>query len=61
MEAASDARLMHDMLAKMLRYPVFLDSANLTDLRHLISDGVADSDVMLVLATKGFVNTMRYI
>ncbi|MFL2885600.1 MAG: hypothetical protein ACJZ48_01490 [Candidatus Pelagibacterales bacterium] len=55
MEAASDARLLHDMLAKMLRYPVFLDSAKLTDLRHLISDGVADSDVMLVLATKGFV------
>ena len=27
MEAASDARLLHDMLAKMLRYPVFLDSA----------------------------------
>ena len=53
MEAASDARLLHDMLAKMLRYPVFLDSANLTDLRQLISNGVADSDVMLVLGTKG--------
>ena len=53
MEAASDARLMHDMLAKMLRYPVFLDSSNLTDLRQLITDGVADSDVMLVLGTKG--------
>ena len=53
MEAASDARLLHDMLAKMLRYPVFLDSANLTDLRQLITNGVADSDVMLVLGTKG--------
>ena len=53
MEAASDARLLHDMLAKMLRYPVFLDSANLTDLRQLISNGVADSDVMLMLGTKG--------
>ena len=53
MEAASDARLMHDMLAKMLRYPVFLDSSNLTDLRQLITDGVADSDVMLLLGTKG--------
>ena len=53
MEAASDARLLHDMLAKMLRYPVFLDSANLTDLRQLITNGVGDSDVMLVLGTKG--------
>ena len=42
MEAASDARLLHDMLAKMLRYPIFLDSAKLTDLRALITDGVAD-------------------
>ena len=55
MEAASDARLLHDMLAKMLRYPVFLDSAKLTDLRQLISNGVADSDVLLVLATKGYI------
>ena len=52
-EAASDARFMHDMLAKMLRYPVFLDSANLVDLRKLLTDGVADSDVLLVLATRG--------
>ena len=53
MEAASDARLLHNMLAKMLRYPIFLDSANLTDLRQLISNGVGDCDVMLVLGTKG--------
>ena len=46
-EAASDARFLHDMLVKMLRYPVFLDSSNLVDLRSLISDGVADSDVRL--------------
>jgi len=52
-EAASDARFMHDMLAKMLHYPVFLDSSDLVDLRSLITDGVADSDVILVLATKG--------
>ena len=55
MEAASDARLLHDLLAKMLRYPVFLDSANLTDLRQLITNGVNDSDVFLVLATKGYI------
>merc|ERR1719454_2306915 len=44
---------MNDMLSKMLRYPVFLDSANLVDLRKLLTDGVADSDVILFLATKG--------
>jgi hypothetical protein len=54
-EAASDARLMHDMLAKMLQYPIFLDSAKLTDLRLLITNGVADCDVMLILGTKGYI------
>ena len=54
-EAASDARLLYDMLAKILQYPVFLDSAKLTDLRQLITHGVADCDVMLVLATKGYI------
>ena len=53
MEAASDARLLHNMLAKMLRYSVYLDSANLTDLRQLITNGVGDCDVMLMLGTKG--------
>ena len=55
MEAASDARLLHDMLAKMLRYPIFLDSAKLTDLRALITDGVADSDVLVLMGTAGYV------
>ena len=55
MEAASDARLMYDMLTKMLQYPVFLDSAKLTDLRQLITHGVADCDVMVVLGTKGYI------
>ena len=51
-DAASDARFLHDMLAKMLRYPIFLDSSDLVDLRQLISNGVADSDVIIVLGTK---------
>ena len=55
LEAASDARLLNDMLSKMLQYPVFLDSVKLTDLRQLITHGVADCDVMLVLATKGYI------
>ena len=30
MEAASDARYMHDVMRKMLRAPVFMDSASLS-------------------------------
>jgi len=52
-EAASDARFLHDMLAKMLRYPIFLDSAKLVDLRQLISNGIGDCDVVILLCTKG--------
>ena len=43
------------MLAKMLQYPVFLDSAKLTDLNQLISHGVAECDVMLIIATKKYI------
>ncbi|KAL1525500.1 hypothetical protein AB1Y20_020356 [Prymnesium parvum] len=52
MEAASDARYMHDMLRKMLQAPVFLDSSTLTDLRNLFTEGVHKSDTLVVLATK---------
>ena len=51
-EAASDARYIHDMLRKMLRVPVFLDSSALNDMRKLITDGVQKSDCLLLLATK---------
>jgi len=53
MEAASDARYMHDMLRKMLKVPVFLDSSTLSDLRNLVTDGVHKSDTLVLLATKG--------
>jgi len=53
MEAASDARYMHDMLRKMLKAPVFLDSSTLSDLRNLITEGVHKSDTLVLLATKG--------
>jgi len=53
MEAASDARYMHDVLRKMLRSPVFLDSSTLTNLSNLIAEGVHKSDCVLLLATKG--------
>ncbi|KAL3922741.1 MAG: hypothetical protein SGPRY_004452, partial [Prymnesium sp.] len=51
-EAASDARFIHDVLCKMLRAPVFLDSNALTDMRKLITDGVDKTDVLVLLATK---------
>jgi len=53
LEAASDARYMHDMLRKMLKAPVFLDSSALNDLRNLITEGVHKSDVLVLLVTKG--------
>jgi len=52
MEAASDARYIHDMLRKMLQVPVFLDSSALKDLRNLINEGVNNSDSLVLLATK---------
>jgi len=53
MEAASDARYMHDMFRKMLKAPVFLDSSTLNDLRDLITEGVHKSDTLILLATRG--------
>mmetsp|Transcript_15437 Transcript_15437/g.46354 ORF Transcript_15437/g.46354 Transcript_15437/m.46354 type:complete len:428 (+) Transcript_15437:5126-6409(+) len=44
---------MHDMLRKMLKVPVFLDSSALSDLRNLVTDGVHKSDTLVLLATKG--------
>lgn len=51
-DCASDARYVHDLLRKMLRMPVFLDSSALRDLRKLVTDGVYKSDVLLLLASK---------
>ena len=53
MEAASDARYIHDMLRKMLLCPVYLDSSTLSDLRTLFTEGVHQSDCIVLLATKG--------
>ena len=50
--AASEARYVHDMLRKMIRVPCFLDSSALNDLRKLITEGVHQSDALLLLATK---------
>jgi len=53
MEAASEARYMHDTLRKMVKQPVYLDSSTLNDLRNLVSEGVHKSDALILLATKG--------
>ena len=53
LEAASEARYMHDTLRKMLLAPVFLDSSALNDLRNLVTEGVQKSDTIVLLATKG--------
>ena len=53
MEAASDARYLHDVLRQMLQAPVFLDSSSLKDLRELITEGLYKSDVLLLMLTKG--------
>ena len=45
---------MRDMLHRMLRGGrVFLDSSELTDLRHLFELGVERSETLVVLATRG--------
>ena len=51
-EAGSDARYLHDVLGRIIGAPVFLDSNNLSDLRGLFRDGVHQSDVLVLLATK---------
>jgi len=53
MEAASDARYLHDILRKVLQARVFLDSSSLKDLRQLIVEGLHKSDVFLLLLTRG--------
>ena len=52
-EAGSDARYLKDLLQKMLGSLVFLDSNELSDLRHLFSDGVHKSDCVVLLGTRG--------
>lgn len=44
---------MHDILRRMLKTPVFLDSSTLNDLRKLITDGVHKSDTIVFLGTPG--------
>ena len=52
-ESASDARYIHDTLRKILRAQIFLDSSSLKDLRHLISEGLCNADVFIMILTDG--------
>ena len=61
MEAASDARYLHDTLRKMLKSPIFLDSSSLSDLRKLISDGLCNSDVLVLMLTDGVLTRPWYV
>ncbi|KAL1523059.1 hypothetical protein AB1Y20_018019 [Prymnesium parvum] len=54
MEAASDCRYLHDVLAKMMQSRVYLDCSDLNDLRTLLSKGVVQSDCILVIATEAY-------
>jgi len=53
MEAASDCRYLHDVLSKMLRSAIYYDSSSLTDLRTLFTEGIHQSDCIVLVATKG--------
>ena len=53
MEAASDCRYLHDVLCKMLHSAVYYDSSTLSDLRTLFTEGIHESDCVVLLATKG--------
>ena len=43
----------HDLLRTILHAPVYLDSSSLPDLRTLFTEGIHQSDTVLLLATKG--------
>ena len=44
----------HTQLSYALNANVFLDSANLTDLRKLFKEGLRQSDVVVLLLTKEY-------
>ena len=50
-EAGTDARYLNDLLMRVTGAPVFLDSADLADLRTLFTDGVAQADTLVLLGT----------
>lgn len=51
-EAGTDARYLKDLLQRMGRSEVYLDSSNLTNLTHLFDEGIARCDVVVLLCTE---------
>ena len=47
-----EARYLRDLLQRVLRQLVFLDSQNLSSLDHLFTRGIMRSDTLILLATK---------
>jgi hypothetical protein len=52
LEAGADARYLEQELEQMLNYNVFIDSNDLTDLAAIFSQGVLQSEVVILLGTK---------
>jgi len=52
-EAGAEARYLKDALDKMLGCPAYLDSSTLADLRELFDGGVAVSEVLVLMLSKG--------
>ena len=50
-EAAAEARYIHDQLELLLNVDIFLDSSNLLDLRGLFEEGLAQSEVFVLIAS----------
>ena len=51
-QAGMEARYLRDLLQKMLRQQIYLDSQNLLNLNDLFVRGIARSDTLVLLATK---------
>ena len=51
-EAATDARYLYDLLSSITQAPVYLDSTKLTDLHTLFTEGVQQSEVVVLLASE---------
>ena len=52
--AGMEARYLRDILQMLLGVPQFLDSQELTDIRDLISTGLLQCDVLVLLATHAY-------
>ena len=61
MECATDARYLYDLLRRVLHAPIYLDSSTLSDLRQLFTDGIHQSDTVLLMASSGDAVAAAYL